>query len=138
MSHSKHESHGGLGQYIAVFVALCVLTVISFAVGNSKSLRDNAPQVMWGLMMAVSTAKALLVILFFMHLKWEANWKYVLTIPASLMSLYLVMMLVPDIGRRGRIYSEERKLHAAEEHVPHHAPQGDHGHDHSETHAKPH
>ena len=32
-------------------------------------------------MMAVSCTKAMLVILFFMHVKYEANWKYVLTIP---------------------------------------------------------
>jgi len=38
--------------------------------------------------------------LFFMHLKWEADWKYVLTIPASVMSVFLVLALVPDIGRR--------------------------------------
>ena len=34
-------------------------------------------------MMAVSCTKAMLVILFFMHVKYEANWKYVLTIPAG-------------------------------------------------------
>ena len=48
--------------------------------------------------MAVSCTKAMLVILFFMHLKWEANWKWVLTVPASLMSMLLVLALVPDVG----------------------------------------
>ncbi|WP_425616871.1 cytochrome C oxidase subunit IV family protein [Anatilimnocola sp. NA78] len=108
-----HASHGGLGVYLGVFVALCVLTLISFLVGNSQTLRQEAPQVMWAAMMAVSVAKALLVMLFFMHLKWEANWKYVLTIPASMMSLFLVLMLVPDIGRRTRYYSDDRWLHSA-------------------------
>jgi cytochrome c oxidase subunit 4 len=61
------------------------------------------------LMMAVSCSKALLVILFFMHILWEANWKFVLTIPAALMSMFLILMLVPDIGNRGRYASEERK-----------------------------
>lgn len=69
---------------------------------------------MWAAMMAVSVAKALLVMLFFMHLKWEANWKYVLTVPASMMSLFLVLMLVPDIGRRTRNYSDDRWLYSAE------------------------
>ena len=41
------------------------------------------PQVGWAFMMAVSCTKAMLVILFFMHVKYEANWKYVLTIPAG-------------------------------------------------------
>ena len=51
-------------------------------------------------MMAVSCVKTMLVVLFFMHLLWEANWKYVLTIPAAMMSLFLVIMLVPDVGCR--------------------------------------
>jgi len=66
------------------------------------------------LMMAVSCTKALLVILFFMHVLWEANWKFVLTIPAMLMSIFLLLMLVPDIGMRLRHASEERKFQAAE------------------------
>ncbi len=109
----KH-GHGGVGKYLVVFVALCVLTGISFAVGNSQTLRENSPGTMWAMMMAVSCAKAMLVILFFMHMLWEANWKYVLTIPASMMSMFLLLMLVPDIGRRTDRYAEERWLYAAE------------------------
>ena len=51
-------------------------------------------------MIAISCTKAMLVIMFFMHLLWEANWKWVLTIPASVMSIFLMLMLVPDIGMR--------------------------------------
>ena len=68
----------------------------------------------WGTMMAVSVAKALLVILFFMHLWWERAWKYVLTIPSLIMGVLLVMLLVPDIGFRTNTYSNERKMHAPE------------------------
>jgi cytochrome c oxidase subunit 4 len=67
-------------------------------------------------MMAVSCTKAMLVIMFFMHLLWEANWKWVLTIPASFMSVFLMLMLVPDVGWRQNNgyahYSEERLLFA--------------------------
>jgi cytochrome c oxidase subunit 4 len=66
----------------------------------------------------------MLVILFFMHLMWEANWKYVLTIPASMMSIFLLLMLVPDIGRRTEKYASERWLYAP-------APQKQHGHAHA-------
>ena len=69
-------------------------------------------------MMAVSCTKAMLVIMFFMHLLWEANWKWVLTIPASFMSIFLMLMLVPDIGWRQNNgfarYSHERLLYAAD------------------------
>lgn len=108
-SHAhKHEAHGSMSVYLTVFVVLIILTIASFSVANWTYLRDTAPGVMWAFMMAVSTAKAMLVIMFFMHLKWEANWKYVLTIPCCIMSLFLVLMLIPDIGRRTKYYSEDR------------------------------
>ena len=107
-----HEDHGGVGKYLAVFGGLCVLTLISFGVANFEPIMRN-PGVGWTIMMAVSCAKAMLVISFFMHLLWEANWKYVLTIPASIMSILLVLLLVPDIGLRTRHYSAERERFSA-------------------------
>ena len=138
VSQGGHEAgHGGVGKYIAVFFALCGLTLVSYLVGNSATLREKTPGIMMAMMMAVSCAKASLVILFFMHLKWEANWKYVLTVPASIMSIFLMLMLIPDIGLRTRWYSEERWLNAAQpvdkkpghEGVPHegHEQEGDPG-----------
>jgi len=112
--HAGHSGHGGLGKYIAVFFALCFLTLCSFWTYSDlwpKSLDNDATKRVF--MMAVSCLKALLVVLFFMHLLWEANWKWVLTIPASLMSVFLVLMLVPDVGLRMRKASDERLLHAA-------------------------
>jgi cytochrome c oxidase subunit IV len=134
--HATDQEHGhaGVGKYVVVFIALCVLTAISFAVGNSQSLRENSPGIMWAAMMAVSCMKAMLVILFFMHILWEANWKYVLTVPATMMSLFLLLMLVPDIGRRTEKYSEERWLHAAEPKLQKPAAKGEHAHDHDHDH----
>src|SRR5437773_3502781 len=131
----QEHGHAGIGKYVMVFIALCVLTAISFAVGNSDTLRHNSPGTMWAMMMAVSCCKALLVILFFMHLLWEANWKYVLTIPASMMSIFLLLMLVPDIGRRTARYSEERWLYAAEPKPPEAPPASGEVHEHDHDHA---
>jgi cytochrome c oxidase subunit 4 len=89
------------------------------------------------MMMAVSCAKAMLVILFFMHILWEANWKYVLTVPASLMSIFLMLMLIPDIGRRTDNYAEERWLHAAEpEPAPAKTESGEDAHNHGDNHGQ--
>ena len=114
-SHSdqNHDDHGGLGKYFVVFGALCVLTGASFFTYSSYWPFKATPQVGWAFMMTVSCTKAMLVILFFMHLLWEANWKYVLTIPASCMSLFLVLMLVPDVGWRMDKVSRERAVHMA-------------------------
>jgi cytochrome c oxidase subunit 4 len=109
-----HDEHVGIAKYIYVFIALCVLTTMSFFTYSSYWPYHEQPNIGRSFMMAVSCTKALLVILFFMHVKYEANWKYVLTIPAAFMSLFLLLALVPDIGLRGRWLSEERLLHMAE------------------------
>jgi cytochrome c oxidase subunit 4 len=122
MSHAAlphdHGDHGGNAKYIFVFFALCVLTTMSFFTYSSYWPWHDEPAVGRMFMTAVSCTKAMLVILFFMHVKYEANWKYVLTIPASIMSVFLCLALVPDIGARvnglfgyqGR-YSAERNEH---------------------------
>ncbi len=114
--HGEHhggEHHGGLGTYLAVFLALCGLTTLSFFTYSPYWPWRDEPQVGWAFMMAVSCTKAMLVVLFFMHVLWEANWKYVLTIPAAMMAIFLVIMLIPDIGMRSRMVSQERLLYMA-------------------------
>ena len=119
--HGAHdEGHGGTGKYWVVFVLLCILTGASFFTYSAAWPFHDRPAIGWTFMMVVSCTKALLVILFFMHLLWEAKWKYVLTIPAGMMSIFLVLMLVPDIGMRVRRYSEERLEYAAIPTMPHH------------------
>ena len=111
---AQHDDHGGLGKYYAVFAVLCVLTTASFATYSDAWEIYFSDQVGWAFMMAVSCTKASLVILFFMHLKYEANWKYVLTIPAGMMSIFLMLMLVPDVGMRRDHYTKQRDARAAE------------------------
>lgn len=113
-SHDHDHAHGGIAKYVYVFIALCVLTGCSFFTYSSAWPWPDQPQVGRTFMMAVSCTKAMLVILFFMHLKYEADWKYVLTIPASIMSVLLIMALVPDIGLRLKTYTPERREHAAQ------------------------
>ena len=120
VGHDSHEemSHGGIGKYLVVFVALCALTMCSFLTYFDFWRDHVSVQASRALMMAVSCTKAMLVIMFFMHLLWEANWKWVLTIPATFMSIFLMLMLVPDVGWRQNNgyahYSEERLLYAAD------------------------
>jgi cytochrome c oxidase subunit 4 len=109
-----HAGHGGIAQYIYVFLALCVLTGASFFTYSQYWPFHAQPKIGWAFMMAVSCTKAMLVILFFMHVKYEANWKYVLTVPAAFMSIFLILALVPDVGLRGHWVSEERQQFMAQ------------------------
>jgi cytochrome c oxidase subunit IV len=120
----EHIDHGGIGKYLLVFAALIVLTGFSFLT-YFDFWRENVPvKASRALMMAVSCTKAMLVIMFFMHMLWEANWKWVLTIPATFMSVFLTLMLVPDIGMRQNNgyarYSYERLIFAPDPDVVEH------------------
>ncbi len=106
-----HEQHGSAATYWAVFVSLCLLTTLSFL--TTFTWWPFGIVMTRIFMMTVSCAKALLVILFFMHLKWEHNWKWVMTVPASVMAVFLMLMLVPDIGWRTNHYEEKRQTRAA-------------------------
>jgi cytochrome c oxidase subunit IV len=114
--HVDDADHGGVGKYLLVFLALCVLTSASFF--TYSHYWPFGKHAAWAFMMAVSCTKAMLVVMFFMHLLWEANWKWVLTIPASCMSIFLLLMLIPDVGMRQNNgysrYSFERRIYAAE------------------------
>src|SRR3954462_14981735 len=120
VGHDSHDhaDHGGNGKYLLVFAALCILMMGSFLT-YFPFWRAHVPyQASRALMMAISCTKAMLVIMFFMHLLWEANWKWVLTIPATFMSVFLMLMIVPDVGWRKNNgfahYSRERLLYAAD------------------------
>lgn len=128
--HADHGHHGGLWLYIYVFFALCVLTGASFFTYSDAWPFHHPGQewVGWTFMMAVSCTKALLVIMFFMHVKYEKSWKYVLTIPTAMMAVFLVLMLVPDVGMRTQHYDLQRKQNAAID--PHADAHGDAEHDH--------
>jgi len=93
MSHDDHESHHV--NYLAVFGALCGFTALSVAF-DVMSLQNHAVTIV--LVMAVAVAKALCVMMFFMHLKFEGNWKYVLLAPTTILAIGLPLALMPDIG----------------------------------------
>jgi cytochrome c oxidase subunit 4 len=123
-----HANHFQL--YMYVFGALIVLTSCSFFAYSPLWPFHDTPWIGRVFMFFVSCCKALLVISFFMHLRWEANWKYVLTIPTTLMAIFLMIMLGPDIGFRWVKYSEERKFFDAEARADQH---GAAGHQHEKA-----
>ena len=91
--HEHHESHGAA--YFRVFLALCAFTAISVA----ADIIHLPSKVMLGaIVLAVAVAKALCVMMFFMHLKFERAWKYLLLAPTIILAAALPISLRPDIG----------------------------------------
>lgn len=88
-----HESHGGA--YLVVFGMLCIFTVISW-VADLIHLPDK--RLLAAIVLAVATAKALCVMMYFMHLKFEKAWKYLLLAPTFILAMAIPFALFPDIG----------------------------------------
>lgn len=93
MAHEDHDSHAV--NYLYVFMALCVFTGMS-VLFDVFSFGSHAVTIV--LVLAVAVAKALCVMMFFMHLKFEGNWKYVLLAPTTILAIGLPLALLPDIG----------------------------------------
>ena len=83
-SHT-HAAHGptSIRPYIVIFVLLSIFTSISFLV--NLFVRDSYIAVGTGfvIIMGVAVVKALCVVAYFMHLKWDWGRVYFLVVPCS-------------------------------------------------------
>jgi cytochrome c oxidase subunit 4 len=93
-SHHAYAEHAPHVNYMFIFVLLCICTVVSV-------IFDLVP---WNrrtvaiLVLAVAVAKAQFVMRYFMHLKFEGKWKYVLLLPTAILACGIPLALAPDIG----------------------------------------
>jgi cytochrome c oxidase subunit 4 len=81
--------------YFMIFISLCVLTAMSVIF---DVVEFNSRILLVVLVLAVATAKALFVMTYLMHLKFERNWKYLLLLPTGILAMGLPLALMPDIG----------------------------------------
>jgi len=100
--HSHHAAHdhahsGSLGSYIAVFVALSVFTLVSFAANWMVQKGSMTTTTAFVIILGVATIKAVLVAMIFMHLKWDWKRLYFMIAPAFILAPFLIMALLPDI-----------------------------------------
>lgn len=93
----EHAAHGDSHHvnYGAIFGLLCICTALSwiFDVWQHSMSRG----VLVTLVLAVAFCKATFVLLYFMHIKFEAGWKYVLLAPTMVLAVCLPFALAPDM-----------------------------------------
>ena len=95
---AQEHGHGGLRTYLMVGAALAMLTAISFLAGSNDTIMKT-PALGWTIMMAVSCCKALLVMLFFMHLISEEKViLWLLGLCASFLVVLFIIPLAMDLG----------------------------------------
>ena len=143
-AHDGHDSHPHVN-YKSIFVALCVCTALSVV---ADKLMDwgvfsgrTGLRIVAVIVLAIAVAKAQYVMRYFMHLKFEGLWKYVLLLPTAILACGLPLALAPDIALH--YYTPEHSLYGEPEEVSGHAAghdgeateeQGDHSADHDAAH----
>ena len=124
--HGDHQPHFDSWK---IFIALCVCTGASWLADEAYGWGVvDSRKVIAVLVLAIAVAKAQFVMRYFMHLKFEGRWKYVLLLPTAILACGLPLALAPDIALH--YYTEDPELalaideshhadgHAAETHEP--------------------
>ena len=91
MSDTTHE-HQGPG-YMSIFWLLGILTAAEIGV----TFLPLAAILMAALLVGMAIAKATLVALYFMHLKFEKTTLSLIAITPMLLCVMLILMLYPDV-----------------------------------------
>ena len=82
--------------YLLIFIALCICTALS-VVADIIHLDNKI--LLITIVLAIATAKALFVMTYFMHLKFEGAWKFVLLAPTMILAMGLPLALLPGHRR---------------------------------------
>lgn len=91
------ESHA---PYMKVFFALLIFTVLEYFYAKLASGAGFSLGALILGLMVLAVTKASLVGIYFMHLKFEGRWVYLMLVPASILALVLIFALYPDIGQQ--------------------------------------
>jgi cytochrome c oxidase subunit IV len=98
----EHVHHDHLGVYFRVFAALMILLIITLAaaaVDFQKVLGIGWLNI--GVAMAIAVAKALIVVMYFMHVKWSSSLVRTFAAGTMLWLLIMFVMTLMDYLSRG-------------------------------------
>ena len=98
-AHSDHSKSSPLGTYFAVWAALLVGTVLTYYATKLDLGHFNA-----AVALIIATTKALLVTLFFMHLRHAGEKLLKLVVISTIFFLFILLALsMADYGTRLKI-----------------------------------
>ncbi len=90
------SSHEGLGYSIKkIFIVLFVLTAVEVAVGM---LIDDPKWFKWSLLLILAVWKGGLILMYFMHMKFERFIVWSLIAPTPLLVMVVLFALMPDLS----------------------------------------
>jgi caa(3)-type oxidase subunit IV len=98
-AQAEHEAHEHNPPYMGVFWLLLILTVIEVGAGYLPDLTGGAvelPQiVLVPLLLALAVAKAALVGMFYMHLRYDTKWLSIIFLSAFALAICFGISIVP-------------------------------------------
>jgi cytochrome c oxidase subunit 4 len=97
--------------YLAVFLLLVGATILTLLVALH---RFESELVNVAIALSIASAKALLVAIFFMHLKFEGKLIYTIAAVPLVLSVILVVGLLPDVPY-AQLFTDAKALF-----IPHH------------------
>jgi caa(3)-type oxidase subunit IV len=101
MTDHGSDAHAGpkVRAYLVVFGALAIFTLVSFLANYAAH-----PEQAWittnqafTIILLVAIIKAILVAMFFMHLKWDWTRVYFMIVPVLILGTMMMIVLLPDI-----------------------------------------
>ena len=105
-SHAKHGP-----SYMAIFWYLAVLTVIEIGV-----IFAPLPRIVIGvLLVSLACAKAAMVAIYFMHLRFETKTLGYIALTPIVIGTLLVLVLLPDTQHAPRSTAESKRIEAPKE-----------------------
>jgi caa(3)-type oxidase subunit IV len=98
---ASHHDGIAVSTYFVIFGALAVCTAISFLVNFGEQHPKDNPFISvyagFAMILAVAVCKAVLVGMFFMHLKLDWSRLYFVIVPVMLLAVMMIVVLLPDV-----------------------------------------
>jgi caa(3)-type oxidase subunit IV len=96
-SHGPEGHHGpSVNAYMVVFGALCVFTAASFVVNVAEHTMGFGALLGMAIILIIAVCKATLVIMYFMHVKWDWGKLFFLIVPVVILAIMMMVVLLPD------------------------------------------
>lgn len=84
--------------YVAVFATLAVVTLVELAITTPGYFLELEDAVRIAVLVVLSTAKACLVVAYYMHLRYEPRWLLLIPLGGLALVTVLVVALVGTLG----------------------------------------
>jgi len=101
-----HSAHDHSKTYVNVLLALAVLTFVTVAISRYHFGRVGNI----GVGLAIATVKASLVVMFFMHLKYEQRWWAGIVLFPLLLVMIIIGSNLPDTALNGKSHGGDMLL----------------------------